>query len=365
MKKSILLSLLVMAFCSCENQDWEFDDFDYSTVYFAYQYPVRTLTMGEDVFNTDLDNEHKCKIVATWGGGYTNKNNVTIDVKVDESLCAEVAYKDNGADVLAMPSNYYQLAANRITIPSGSISGGVEVQLTEEFFADPLALQRNYVIPLVMTQAQNVDSILQGSSSLPESERNRLRADDWMVVPKDYILYAVKYINTWDGNYLRRGVDVITSVDGTQTTVVRHQKYVENDEISKLNTMSLSELEYPITFKNESGTYIPVPVKMTFDGNNCTVGPKGEIVQINDSVKAYNISSTGSGKFVVKGEKNSWGGKDRDALYVEYTLKFDLEMSYPTTGKPTDYESFDYATKDTLVARDRGVKMETYEVVMK
>ena len=36
-------------------------------------YPVRTLVMGEDEYDTALDNAHKCKINATMGGVYANK----------------------------------------------------------------------------------------------------------------------------------------------------------------------------------------------------------------------------------------------------------------------------------------------------
>ena len=50
--------------------------------------------------------------------------------------------------------------------------------------------------------------------------------------------------------------------------------------------------------------------------------------------------------FVKNGEKKSWGNKDRNALYLDYTV--DL-----AGGKK-------YVTKDTLVVRDRGVKMETF-----
>jgi hypothetical protein len=54
-----VLSVLTM---SCENADVEFPDYDKTTVYFAYQYPVRTIVLGEDIYNTTLDNEHKCEI---------------------------------------------------------------------------------------------------------------------------------------------------------------------------------------------------------------------------------------------------------------------------------------------------------------
>ena len=338
MRKFILLSLIIPFLAACHNDDWDFPDYEYNAVYFSYQYPVRTLTMGEDLFDTSLDNEHKCKIMATWGGGYTNKSNVIIDFVVDESLCNNLIFKDNEEDVLPMPSNYYTLASNKMTIPSKAISGGVEVQLTPAFFADPLALQRNYVIPLVMTHVQNADSILQGKTDVVNP--NRCVVDDWEVAPKDYILYAVKYINTWDGNYLRRGKDVITQ-GGNTTTEIRREVYVEDDEICKLNTLSLSELEFPMTFKDENGNNIDVSLALTFDNeNNCTI-----------SSSTTNVTATGTGKFVKKGDKNSWGNKDRDVLYLQYNVDIAGTQQYVTT--------------DTLVIRDRGVDMETFEVILK
>ncbi|MDR0542244.1 MAG: DUF5627 domain-containing protein [Dysgonamonadaceae bacterium] len=338
MRKLILFSLVITVLTSCHNDDWEFPDYEYNAVYFSYQYPVRTLTMGEDLFDTSLDNAHKCKIMATWGGGYSNKENVVIDFVVDNSLCNNLTFKDNGADVLPMPSNYYTLASNKITIPAGTVSGGVEVQLTDAFFADPLALHRNYVIPLVLTHVQNADSILKGKTDLPDA--NRCVADNWEVAPKDYILYAVKYINTWDGNYLRRGKDVVTKGANTEN-VLRHERYVEDDEICKLSTISLSELEFPLVFKDESGNDINVSLALTFDNEgNCAIASR-----------SANATATGSGKFVKKGDKNSWGDKDRDVLYLQYNVDVAGTQQY--------------STADTLVVRDRGVKMETFEVVLK
>ena len=46
----------------------------------------------------------------------------------------------------------------------------------------------------------------------------------------DYVLYCVKYMNPWHGSYLRRGVDQI-NVDGVTSTNIRHEQYVEKDEI--------------------------------------------------------------------------------------------------------------------------------------
>ncbi len=70
MKKLFYLFSLIMllAFSSCENQDWSFPDYGRTTVYFAYQYPVRTIVLGNDeIFDNTLDNQHKCLIKAVMG----------------------------------------------------------------------------------------------------------------------------------------------------------------------------------------------------------------------------------------------------------------------------------------------------------
>ncbi len=337
MKKIIGLLIILLGFYSCENQDWDFPDFEYTTVYFSYQYPVRTLTMGEDLFDTTLDNEHKCKILATWGGGYSNDKDVVIDFVVDESLVDNLYYLDNDSKVEVMPSNYYTLASNKMVIPKGNVAGGVEVQLEDAFFNDALALKRNYVIPLLMTNVTNADSILVGKPNFDNANPHILA--DWEKVPKNYILYAIKYINSWDGHYLRRGTDVINE-SGSTETIIRHEQYVEEDEVVKINTLSLSQIEFPLTFQDDNGSNIETSLILDFDENgNCII-----------EAGTNNITATGTGKFVKDGEKKSWGNKDRDALYLDYTI---------------DLGTRQYTTKDTLVARDRGVGMETFNVIVK
>src|SRR5690554_5628920 len=242
--KRILLIALISAlvtgmFTSCENGDWEFPDYEYSAVYFAYQSPVRTVVLGEDVYDTSLDNEHKVQIMATMGGVYSNNSDVSIDFEVDETLVDNMIFSESGDDILAMPSNYYSLLSDKITIKKGSVIGGVTVQLTEAFFNDPLALSTNYVIPVVMTNVVNADSILSGTPIVADPKRGF--AEDWDIQPKDYIMYAVKYINKYDANYLRRGTDFIPngSSTGQDTTLVRKAQYVEKDEVvSSISTRS-------------------------------------------------------------------------------------------------------------------------------
>jgi len=338
MKKINLILALIVMLSSCKNDDWVFPDSDRTTIYFAYQYPVRTITMGEDVFDTSLDNQRKCKIMATWGGGYDNKNDVVVDFEVNPTIATNLNFLNSGgAEVKIMPASYYTLASNKMTIPKGTVSGGVEVQLTDAFFADPLSISRNYVIPIVIKSISGADSVLRGRSTLPNPRR--VVGSDWNVVPKDYVLYGIKYINTWDANYLRRGVDVVNT-NGVIENVTRRQPYVENDQVIKLNTLSLSRLQLPLTFKDNAGINIPVSLSLQFDNNGkCTI-----------SSATANVAANGEGQFVKRGEKKSWGDKDRDALYLAYDVVIGNKK---------------YTTKDTLVVRDRAVAKETFDVIPK
>lgn len=349
MKKIVFIGLILssIVFAGCENQDWEFDDYEGgTTVYFATQYPVRTIVLGNDeIYDISIDNEHKCVIYATMGGVYSNGKNRIVDIDVTNSLCDGLQF-ENGRDIIPIPSNYYSLSSDQIIIPKGKIMGGVEVQLTDAFFSDPLSLENTYVIPLVMSNVQNGDSILSGEPNV--SNPNRNITSDWAIVPKDYILYVVKYINPWDAVYLRRGVDIIT--EGAQSsTVIRHKEYVENDEVYELSTLAYKKAGGTVSTtivkwneaeqKNDVVT-LTCDLVLTFNDNNeCTV---------TSGTNGYAVS--GSGKFAEKGEKNSFNNKDRDVIYLDYIVDFGVKQ---------------YATKDTLVARDRQISAETFKVVKK
>src|SRR5690554_2125663 len=83
MKKILLISILIATltgvFSSCENSDWEFPDYEYSAVYFAYQSPIRTITLGEDIFDTTLDNNYQSQIMATMGGVYKDRKSTRLN----------------------------------------------------------------------------------------------------------------------------------------------------------------------------------------------------------------------------------------------------------------------------------------------
>ena len=140
----IALGLMALLSQSCENQGFEFPDYDYSAVYFGYQDPVRTLCLGEDEnYNADMDNAHQCEIYAVLSGLYSNKGNVTIGVTIDNSMCNNLYFSDGTTPVKVMPSTYYSLAANQIVM-NGTMNGAVKVQFTDAFFADADAVKNTY-----------------------------------------------------------------------------------------------------------------------------------------------------------------------------------------------------------------------------
>lgn len=341
MKKIPYIVLIVALMCSsCVNDDWEFPNFDYQTVYFAYQFPVRTITFGEDIFDTSLDNEGKFRLMVTTGGVYSSPNDVSVQIEVDESLAEGLLFEEGGDELVVLSSEYYQLTSNTVTIPRGQIAGGVEVQLTGAFFNDPRAIKNTFVLPIRITSVTNADSILSGIPLIQNP--NRAIAEHWLPTPKDFTLYAVKYINEWHGNYLRRGRDIITGKsDGiSDMTNTRREQNVESDEINQLITESLSEVVFPLVIAGDGGENITADLLLTFDGDgNCTV-----------SAAHDGYTATGSGKFVKKGEKSSWGNQDRDAIYLNYEV---------------DLPQMHLATVDTLVMRNRGVVMETFSPVLK
>lgn len=337
--KSILLLGVWVLLASCENEDWEFPDYDYQTVYFAHQYPVRTITLGEDIFDTSLDNEWKIQIMATTGGVYENKQDVIIDVSVDNSLVQGFSF-ENAGPIIAMPDSYYTMKSNQIVIPNGEIIGGVEVEFSSAFFQDSLSLQRNYVIPLRMNNVKNADSILVGQPVGASGRRGVL--SDWAVEPKDFVMYAVKYINPYHGFYLRRGEDQITGKNGNTSldqTLVRRAEFVEDDEVVSLTTQSLSEVIFPVIYKDSDGSNIEVELILSVDDDGT--------ISISSDSEDYNVS--GSGSFVKDGEQKSWGNQDRDAIYLEYEV---------------DLENIRVSTTDTLVIRNRGVEMELFTPVL-
>ena len=350
----VALGAMALTYSSCYNADHEFPDYEGgTTAYFAYQFPVRTLVLGNDIYDNTLDNAHKCQIWSTMGGAYGGRD-AYADIVVDESLCNNLYFVDEGGNpanpVLPMPSSYYNLLSNAIAY-NGDSRGYVEVQFTDAFFNDEKAIENTYVIPLLMTGVRGIDHILTGTPFEGQSP-SRTNTDNWSVLAKDYVLYCVKYMNPWQGKYIRRGVDNVTE-RGKTTTVVRQdfslvnsdlERLKENpvnanDEVCGITTKNMTQAIFPVSFKT-SGASLSCNLILTFDGNNCTISTDDE-----------NVTATGSGEFITKGTqmpeyKNfQWGSNNgepvqRDILRLAYDVNFSKR-------------NVQVSTNDTLVVQTR------------
>lgn len=311
---------LVLGFTSCKNGDRSFDDFEGgTTVYFPYQYPVRTLALGDEEWDTSLDQAHKCQIKATFGGSY-NGSKGTVQVAVDNSLVNGLTFED-GTPVKAMPSNYYTLSTTSLAF-NGTMNGTTEVQLTDAFFADPDAVKNTYVIPLVMTGQSGFSKILTGTLS-EGKQPVRTDASNWDVLPKDYVLYCVKFQNRYSGYWL---TNHSTSTDD-----------IENASIVEITTRSLTSSVYPVTFQ-DSETIYSANLLLNFSGDNCTITSLTE-----------NVSASGNGTFGDGAAKKAWGNKDRDQIDLNYNVTF------------ADGKSF--SVNERLIWQRSGIAVEEFEPV--
>ena len=332
----ILLAITGCVFTSCENQEWEFPDFEYTTVYFAYQTPVRTITFGEDVWDTSLDNQGQCQIMATIGGVYSNDKDRTISFQIDNSIVDDITFAD-GSEIKAMPSEYYTLSDNnKIVIPKGKLLGGVTVQLTDAFFADPEATTGKYVIPVRMTDVQGADSILAG---VPLVENPRLAvAGDWDVQPKNYVLYAVKYISQYDSWYLRAGTDVYSDARGT----VNRQPadgYIEHaQQVKSFSTLDKNSILWDFEVADATGYARNAQLQLDFADNGA--------VTLTSLGTGNAATGSGSGQYTVLGEKNSWGGKDRDVMTLNYKLEWPEFVQVLENGPLTHWSAQGSSTID-------------------
>ena len=346
-----------------KNQNYE----SKTTAYFPYQFPVHTLVLGNDIYDNTLDNEHKCQIWSSMARvfdngreGYIDNNiglNASVDIVVDETLCDNLYFIGDNLrptdPVLPMPKNYYQLSSNAL-IYNNDTRGYVEVQFTDAFFNDSKSIEKTYVIPLVMTGAKGIDKILTGK---PYEGRTPSRTciEDWEVRAMDYVLYCVKYMNPWQGKYIRRGIDKVTE-KGETTKVVRKdtslvnsdpEHYKENpvnqkDEICRITTKNMTQANFPVSFKT-SGASISCNLVLTFNGNYCTISTDDE------GVEAF-----GHGEFITKGTERpeykdyQWeSNKEHDILRLSYNVNF-------------INNNIHVSTNDTLVVQTRETSLREF-----
>lgn len=407
MKKNIIKAMaagvLTLGLASCESSEVTFPDYEGGiSVYFAYQTPVRSMMLGIDDLGSTADNDtHTCKIYGTMGGAYNGKN-IKVDVAVDESLCKDL-YFDVACTkpVVAMPQSYYELKGNVLDY-AGDIKGGVEVKLTDAFFADPKSTSVNYVIPVVMTKhAGETYNVLDGELAPGIEAGNRFDVDVWKVAPMDYVLYAVKYVSKYEGYYLPRVKNTIIHSE-SETLVKDYPDWerVPEGEIFHAQTVDQNSVTMPIAIstlgkdmtvsyhlkslldpKKDSldadGNAIILQkvinlkhtcsgdLKLTFSGDNCTAAPlssngtwsyeewntEKEVIEIHTETVPMTIVSA-NGTYTEQSDHYMWGNKKRNGLSLNLDMTFgdikcksELDMALQRRGQGNTVQEFSVTLK--------------------
>ena len=357
MKKYILgLAAATMIFASCTNDDRVFSDYTKQAVYFPIQYPVRTIVLGEDRLDNDIDLEHAFSIGASIGGMYENKTDWTINFGLAPELMTKIDGKNASgiqAPIKMLPADYYSIVTNAdstMVIPKGSFNSTLRINLKDAFFNDPKSVGLYYVLPLKMKSAST--GILTGETAFSLTQNpnpNKHLSTDWKTNkrPKDYTLFAVRFINPLHGTFFQRSKQYKNNVlDKTF-----HAKDIEMDMTTAYTTTGLREVTMKRMGEFVAATHAS---KLTFtdpvDGmGDITVAP----------ITGSTLGVTGTGKYY----KST----------TEFAKTHGLWLVDPTTGKQIPHLTvvLDYTVtgisagntynfKDTLVFRDNGVKFEEF-----
>ena len=382
--KYLIICAIAFSLMACENQENEFEDFGSSSVYFPFQTPVRTLIQGKyDLGLNENDNNGRFEIGVIMSGVYNNTKDRRVHFEVAPGLI-DVNQLDgvNSLNVQVLPPAYYTIEqSSPVTIPSGSTKGRIPVQLSDAFFDDPLSFVAekdsvNYVLPLRITDYEELDSLLSGVPADGVISPIKIKEEDWQTQPKDYTLFGIKYMNKYQGIYLRRGEDqasgsnesvtVFENGNPTETvaedidgSTVYRSEFVVGDELLPVATAGRNEVTTTIDVRRPgSATNNKLSLLLTFNDN--------EDITVTNADPASTVAVTGSGKFVEDGDE--WGGKTRDVIYLDFEYReTEVEVSevrFFGALRSTTTATFDllHKVKDTLVIRDRDVVFEEFTV---
>ena len=310
--KFFIAFLMLLMVSSCEKYESYINDFDYTTVYFAYQNPVRT------VFSNNL----KFDIGVAMGGVRDNKYNETADYVIAPELLANVSVVGNNNFTL-LPADYYTLSNDsQFVIPKGDFVGKIRVTLNQEkFLADPLAIGKTYALPIRIT-GTSLDSILTGNAGKG-------------IARKDYTIVVVKYISQFHGIYYHRGqrskYDAGNNLINTLRYVTEDQEdeYIQNViwnfktlKADSIQTSGVGEF-YSTSSKNYS-----LNLKMLTDNTVQIIG--------NPSSLIPNVQDLGNSVYDVA----------KKSFYLNYQY--------------VDVDNMKYVMKDTLIFRNDGLVLELW-----
>ncbi len=341
--------MMLAFFASCSNQDIEFDDYT-ETIYFPIQYPIRTLVLGESRYDNEIDLDHAFSIGACVGGMYDNDNDITVTYEIDESIA------DGITNIMVLPSAYYAIDSyGTIEISQGSFTGTARVNLTDAYFDDPISYTGIYAIPLKITDSSRGEIITGDlADGVEEADANIHTSTDWSTTPKDFTLFAVKYINLIDGDFFRRGDQY---KDGELDSQIITDD-IEQNPVINMATNGRYSVSYPHTFGSTE-----YPINFIYDFENSVDG----VCDVTFSVPADATYTVAISPGAAEGNNKCYD--ETTDFAQEYgawlTSTDDPSYEYPHTTLIVDYtisgiEGSDYRLIDTLVFRNNKVIYEEF-----
>jgi len=301
----IFIFLAAILIGGCEQYEDYKVDYKFSSFYFPYQKPLRTVVMGKG-----MDFE----VGVVLGGRRDNQQKETVQYEIDTTLL-------DGTGLEPLPEDYYTLSnESQMVIPSGSINGRVTVELDSALFVDDTTSHEvTYALPFKITEA-SVDSVLRGDYN--ES------TGSYEVGPKDYTIVAIKYINSYHGTYYHKGIEYVYDADDNpvDTNVFSFPNLINNFTWD-LNTAGPNQLITTGIGGNHSGNYA---MKLLLDGGN---------------VRIENVDDSQSEITSVVGGSSSYD-PEKQEFYLDYSY--------------TDSDGMRHEAMDTLVFRDNGMEFETW-----
>jgi len=358
------LMLVALMLASCTNQDRDFEDFTTQSVYFPLQYPIRTIVLGEDRIDNSIDLEKAFNIGVSVGGMYENTSDRIVEFILDPSIFPDVTapvLKDtlygkdmNGVNskLEILPANYYSMVPTaEVIVPKGSFNGLIRVNLTDDFFNDPNAFKLKYVLPLRITAIPDGFTLLTGKVAAPSIVTPRWYViADWATgyLPKDFTLFAVKFINPWHGTFFHRGVQI---KDGLPDKTF-HAIDISANQTAKIETVGLEEATYNRMGEKLGTTYKSL---LTFSDD---VSGVGDVTVSQAPGTTYTI--TGSGKYYKSstpfGKENGW---TVDPITGQIKGSLTITLNFTVQGLPG---ATTYQFTDTLVFRSNDVKYEEFTI---
>ncbi|WP_372753237.1 BT_3987 domain-containing protein [Labilibaculum sp.] len=243
--------LLLATLFSCEEYEDYTYDYDYTTVYFGSQTPIRTV-VARDTMELELG--------VTIGGVLENNSDEWATYSVDEDL---LAIYDTEGLFTVLPEEYYSLSNDSIfVIEKGEYAGTVTCTFDRDLFtADAFAMDETYAIPLLLNNT-SVDSILS---------------------TKDYSIIVVKYVSPYHGYYYSKGVQYTLGEDGfpTDTTTFYDADLSQND-VKEFSTLGLNTIS-----ATYFGSSITGDMELTVNDDNTVDVTSDDVTITNDDNCIY------------------------------------------------------------------------------